>query len=354
VSGYVLVGGTNLTAQPFDTRTLTLSGSPVTLVDGLGGFFSVSNTGLLIYQKAAAASPNKQLTWFDRTGKPLGQLGAPANFGNIEISPAGDRVAVDTVADGNRDVWVIDVMRAVPSRLTFDAASDWSPAWSPDGSQILFASNRAGTHMYQRPSSGVGSDRLVFKSDSTEIPVSWSHDGRYIVFSRAKTRASEGGGVNTWLLTLGGEPKATPFIESPFDKAEARISPDSRWIAYVTNDSGAYQVVVQSFPDPNGGRWQITAQGGIEPKWRHDGRELFYLAPDGKLMAVPVTSGTTFQAGSPSVLFQSPLVVTRGQSPRDRRYDVAPDGRFLIAVPTATATQEPVTAVVNWTAMMNR
>jgi len=125
-------------------------------------------------------------------------------------------------------------------------------------------------------------------------------------------------------------------------------------VAYVTNDSGAYQVVVQSFPDPNGGRWQITAQGGFEPRWRHDGRALYYLAPNGKLMAVPVTSSTTFQAGTPTELFQTPLVVARGQSPRDRRYDVAPDGRFLIAVPATTATTAPVTVVVNWPATMNR
>jgi Tol biopolymer transport system component/tRNA A-37 threonylcarbamoyl transferase component Bud32 len=350
-SGYLLIGGDDLIAQPFDAGRLTLSGSSVPVVDGLGNYWGASNGGVLVFQKTSTVSPNKQLTWFDRSGKQLGQLGAPSNYGNIEVSPAGDRVAADTFANGNRDVWVIDVARAVPSRLTFDPASDWTPVWSPDGSQILFASGRSGTHMYQRPASGVGSDRLVFKSDSSEIPVSWSRDGRYIVFSRFKT---SGAGVDTWLLTLGSEPKATPFIESPFDKAQARISPDGRWITYVTNDSGTYQVVVQSFPDPNGGRWQITAQGGIEPKWQHDGRELYYLALDGKLMAVPVTPGPAFQAGSPSVLFQTPLVVTRGQTPRDRRYDVAPDGRFLIAVPTAAATATPVTVVVNWTALTNR
>jgi Tol biopolymer transport system component/predicted Ser/Thr protein kinase len=352
VPGYLLIGGNDLIAQPFDARTLTLSGSPVPIVDGLGGFGAASNDGVLVFQKASTSSPNKQLTWFDRSGRQLGQLGPPANYGNIELSPAGDRVAVDTIADGNRDVWVIDVARAVPSRLTFDPASDWTPVWSPDGSQIAFASNRAGgSHMYQRPASGVGTDRLMFKSDSSEIPVSWSHDGRYIVFSRFKT---SGAGVNTWLLTMTGEPAATPFIESPFDKAQARISPDGRWITYVTNDSGTYQVVVQSFPDPNGGRWQITAQGGIEPKWKHDGRELYYLAPNGKLMAVPVNPDRAFQAGSPTELFQTPLVVTRGQTPRDRRYDVGRDGRFLIAVPTAVATQAPVTVVVNWTGLMKR
>jgi dipeptidyl aminopeptidase/acylaminoacyl peptidase len=189
----------------------------------------------------------------------------------------------------------------------------------------------------------------MFKSDASEIPVSWSPDGRYIVFSRFKPAGAAG--VDTWLMDLSGEPKVSPFIESPFDKAEARISPDGRWLAYTTNDSGMYQIMVQSFPDPNRGRWQITAQGGIEPKWRRDGRELYYLAFDGNLMAVPIKEtrpGQPFEAGSPTTLFQTPLAVSRTQSPRDRRYDVAPDGRFVIATPIIAGGPEPVTAVVNW------
>jgi Tol biopolymer transport system component len=159
------------------------------------------------------------------------------------------------------------------------------------------------------------------------------------------------------LLNLSGEPKATPYIESPFDKAQARISPDGRWLAYTTNDSGMYQIMVQSFPDPNRGRWQITAQGGIEPKWRRDGRELYYLAFDGSLMAVPIKetrTDQTFEAGTATKLFPTPLTFNRFQTPRDRRYDVAPDGRFLIAAPVAAGGAEPVTAVVNWTAALEK
>src|SRR5262245_29158399 len=144
------------------------------------------------------------------------------------------------------------------------------------------------------------------------------------------------------------EQKASPFVESPFDKIHGRVSPDGRWVAYATNDSGMYQVVVQSFPDPNGGKWTITAQGGVEPKWRHDGRELYYLALDGKLMAVPVKSDRTFEAGTPTPLFETPLTVTRPTASRDRRYDVSPDGRFLIVAPIQSAAA-PVNVVVNWT-----
>jgi len=353
--GYLLVGGESLTAQRFDPSRLTVSGPPVPVADAVDGF-SVSDNGLLLYRKSSTAAAEKQLTWFDRAGRLLGQVGTRANYGNVELSPSGDRVAVDIQTDNNRDVWMIDLARGVPSRLTFDPAADWTPVWSPDGNKIAFASARnGGTHIYEKPSSGVGSDTQLFKSAATEIPVSWSPDGRSVVFSRFKPAGAAG--VDTWLLTLTGEPKASPFNDSPFDKAQARISPDGRWIAYTTNDSGTYQIVVQSFPDPNGGRWQITAQGGIEPKWRRDGRELYYLAFDGNLMSVPVKevgAGRTFEAGTPAVLFQTPLPVSRTQTPRDRRYDIAPDGRFLVSVPAASSAGAPATVVVNWASALEK
>jgi eukaryotic-like serine/threonine-protein kinase len=355
--GYLIVGGESLTAQRFDTSRLTVSGPLVPVADSVDGF-SVSDNGLLLYRKASTTAGEKQLTWFDRAGRLLAQVGTKANYGNVELSPNGDRVAVDIQTDNNRDVWMIDLARGVPSRITFDPAPDWTPVWSPDGSRIAFASGRNGpSRIYEKASSGVGSDTLMFKSTAGEIPVSWSHDGRYIVFSRIKPAGSAAAGVDTWLLALTGEPKASPFIDSPFDKAQARISPDGRWIAYTTNDSGMYQIVVQSFPDPNLGRWQITAQGGIEPKWRRDGSELYYLAFDGNLMSVPVKearAGRTFEAGTPAVLFQTPLPVSRTQTPRDRRYDVAPDGRFLFSVPAATSTGAPGTVVVNWASALDK
>ena len=189
---------------------------------------------------------------------------------------------------------------------------------------------------------------MVSPNDSNQIPVNWSPDGRYIVFSRLRPAGSTIGGVDTWVMENFGDKKARPFVESQFDKAQARISPDGHFLAYATNDSGIYQIVVQTFPDPNGAKWQITAQGGVEPKWRRDGRELYYLGLDGKLMGVPVKPDRTF--GTPAVLFQTPLAVVRNQAPRDRRYDVAPDGRFLIAVPVASNTEPTVVATINWAA----
>jgi Tol biopolymer transport system component len=249
------------------------------------------------------------------------------------------------IANNNRDIWVVDLARGVPSRITYDGAADWTPSWSPDGTRLAFASSRTGNDdIYTKSASGVGTEELVFKSDAVEIPVNWSRDGRFIVFSRTHP---SGSGNDTWVLQLSPEKKAIPFVESPFDKVHAKVSPDGRWIAYSTNDSGMYQIVVQSFPDPNGGKWQITAQGGVEPKWRRDSRELYYLAFDGKLMAVPVKGDRSFEAGTPAPLFDTPLTVTRPVPGRDRRYDVAADGRFLLVTPVQSASA-PVTVVVNW------
>jgi eukaryotic-like serine/threonine-protein kinase len=349
--GYlVMVNGPVLTAQRLDSNRFTLSGPPISVVEGLeGGAVSFSDSGLLFYRKSSGTSANKQLTWYDRTGRQLGQLSAPANYGSVELSPKGDRAAVDIITNDNRDIWVIDVARGVPSRITFDAAADWTPSWSPDGSRLVFASSRGNdNHIYAKAANGVGAEELVFQTGNA-IPVSWSHDGRYIVFSRLKAPR----GVDTWVLQLSPEKKESPFVESPFDKIHGRVSPNGRWIAYATNDTGMYQIVVQSFPDPNGGKWQITAQGGVEPKWRHDGRELYYLGLDGKLMSVPVKDGRTFEAGTPAPLFETGLTVARPTASRDRRYDVSPDGRFLIVMPTQSNVA-PVTVVVNWAAGLEK
>ena len=338
--GYLVVSGDTFTAQRFDVGRLALDGQPVQLADAIDSF-SVSDTGLLLFRKGAAVPTNKELQWFTRSGEQMGHVGAPDNYGDVELSPKADRVAVDISANQTRDVWVIDVARNVPSRITFDS-NDWSPSWSPDGSQIIFASGLGGAnHIYRKSSTGVGTEELV-SPDGNRIPVHSSADGRYIVFSRLKASNAD-----TWVMENFGEKKASPFVESQFDKAQARISPDGHFLAYATNDSGIYQVVVETFPDPNGGKWQITAQGGIEPKWRRDGRELYYLGLDGKMMAVQVKPDHTF--GTPAVLFQTSLAVGRNvNTPRNRRYDVAPDGRFLIAAPVAAAAGPVVVAVVNW------
>ena len=358
--GYlVMLNNDKLTAQRMDADGRTLHGDPAMLAEDLdqrGGTtagFTVSGTGVLMYRREVPPA-GKQLLWFDRDGKPAGQVGPVANYGNVELSPKADRAAVDMMTSNNRDVWVIDLARSVPSRITFDPGADWTPSWSPDGGRLAFAGSRAGsdniTKIFEKSSAGAGTETVMPAGGVSAIPVHWTPDDKYIVFSRLKSSSP---GYDTWLLPLSGEQKPVPLLESPFDKFQARVSPDGRFVAYSTNESGLYQIVVQTFPNADGGKWQISGDGGVEPKWRRDGRELYYLALDGKLMAVS-TGGAVFEPGRPVVLFQTSLPVNRTQPVRDRRYDVGADGRFLMVVPAASAAPTPTTVVVNWTAGLDR
>jgi len=349
-SGHLLYSNEGkLSAQRVDAMG-NPQGDPVLVADNLDGGFTATDTGLLLYHKAAPRV-GKQLLWFTRDGKQLGPVGAEANYGNVDLSPQGDRAAVDIVTNGNRDIWVVDLGRAVAQPVTFDPGSDWTASWSPDGSRLVFGSSRSNsdgtTKIYEKSSTGAGTETVLPSGDVSSIPVHWSSDGKYILFSRQRQLRNTSS-YDTWLLPLFGDRKPVPLLETGFDKFQARVSPNSNFVAYSTNESGTYQVVVQTFPDASGGKWQISATGGVEPKWRRDGRELYYLGTDGKLMSVAI-SGPPFTAGRPVELFQTPLTVNLAQPTRDRRYDVAPDGRFLMVVPGATGAPTPYSIVVNWT-----
>jgi WD40 repeat protein len=368
--GYLLFGRTGtLMAQPFDVKRFAIAGEPVTLAESVQ-FLSASDNGVLVYRRAAIQQANpagSQLVWFDRNGKRVGQVGSPSTYNNPRISPDGHRVAVDSNESGNRDIWVIDLSRgAVPARLTFDSASDIAPSWAPEGTRIAFASNRGGSavqyKLYQRFASGAGVDELIFVGNPDEIvvPQDWSADGRYIVFMRAPV-ATVNVAVDHWVLPLFGDKKPFPLLQSKSRNSQPRLSPDGRWVACTTNESGAYQVVVQPFPDSSKGKWQVTSKRGMEPKWRRDGRELYYLGLDGKLMAVPVSGEDAFQAGPPVALFQTPS--TLPAVPTAFSYDVTADGqRFLFNAPVALSQRDagtaaasiPITTVVNWTSALNK
>jgi len=345
VSGFLLIHNLgNLTAYRMDASG-RIEGEPIVLAEDLDGTFSASNNGLLLFHKAAPAV-GEQLTWYDRMGRPSGHVGSVGNYGNVDISPKGDRVAVDMTTNGNRDIWVIDLMRDVPSRITVDPAPEWSSSWSPDGERLSFVSNRGNVNqIYEKASTGNGTETLLPTEGVPAIPVNWSPTNDFIVFSRL--RPSSSGGYDTWLLPMTGDRKPKPFLESQFDKFHARVSPNGEYVAFATNETGTYQVVVHTFPDPNRGKWTISAEGGVEPKWSRNGRELYYLAFDGKLMSVAI-NGPNFSAGRPTPLFQTPLSVNRNAPARDRRYDVGPDGRFLIVTPGDRGPFAPFTVVVNW------
>ena len=354
-SGHLLyINEGRLSAQRVDA-TGQPQGNPIVVADNVDGNFSASDTGVLFYHKAAPRA-GRQLLWFSRDGKSLGQVGVEANYGNVDISPKGDRAAVDIVTNGNQDIWVVDLERSVAQPITFDPGRDWTASWSPDGSRLAFASTRSSTagttKIYEKSSTGTGTETVLPAGDASSIPVNWSSDGKYIVFSRLRQFGNTSG-YDTWVLPTFGDRKPAPLLETGFDKFQARVSPNSNLVAYSTNESGTYQIVVQTFPDASGGKWQITADGGVEPKWRRDGRELYYLNLEGKLMSVAI-GGPAFTAGRPVELFQTPLIVNRAQPTRDRRYDISPDGRFLMVIPSATGAATPYSVIVNWTSGLNQ
>jgi Tol biopolymer transport system component len=317
----------------------------------------VSASGVLAYRPVAATS--SQLVWFDRTGKPLG---SPATLAflinNLALSPDGKRVALEAMDQaGHRDIWILDLVRGVPTRFTFDPAQALRSVWSPDGRQLVFASGRGGNclfDIYLKNSSGSANEQLLSKSG---MPDDWSVDGRNIVYEvrDPKTRA------DLWVLPVTGAPaerKPMPYLQTVADERQGRFSPDGRWLAYISDESVAsqYQVYVQSFPT-GAGKFQVsTGAGGVQPRWRRDGKELFYIAADGKLMAVQVKTAPEFEAGAPQPLFDPRIAA--GAHPAWARYAVTADGeRFLVNTIGAThegATSEPITVVLNWQAALKR
>ena len=276
------------------------------------------------------------------------------NVLNPELSPDGRHVAVNRNLQGNFDIWLIETARGVTSRFTFDAGADVSPLWSPDGNRIVFRSNRKGVgDLYEKSSSGAGSEQLLLESSLNKNPTDWSPDGRFILYLQQGPKT----GYDLWVLPMSGERKPFPFLNTSFDEREGHFSPDGRWVAYVSNESGRPKVYVQPFPGP-GGKWQVSSGGGIDPRWRGEGKELYYIAPDGKLMAAPIqAAGETLEAGTPAALFQTRIVGGgTGMGPgTSEQYAVAPDGqRFLINVTAEEASASPITIVLNWTASLKK
>jgi Tol biopolymer transport system component len=376
--GVVLyVRDTTLVAQSFDVDRLALRGEAVSIAEDVAEFSASAD--VLVYRETNPAlfalGPGRRLVWRDRSGQRLGELDAPASFVQPAVSSDGNRVAVvipSSAEPGLEDVWVIDAVRNVSTRLTFDDARDSLPVWSPDGTRIVFNSGRGRvpalpSTLYERAASGAGSDRLLFAGPPQDftLPWDWSRDGRYVVFGRvAATAATTQSDI--WVQPASGDEEAFPLVESPFRKGPARLSPDGRWIAYGTNESGADQIVVQPFPEVLEGKWQVsTGRGGFDPHWRGDGRELYYIAPNGDIMAVEVAAGDTFEPGASRVLFSTGLPIRGGEPVPNYYYAVTGDGeRFLISEPLEQSTAAPggaplasvpaLNVIVNWAEQLPR
>ena len=326
-------------------------GDPTIVADRVGveayghGGFAVSGAGPVAYRTGGDAA--RQLMWVDRTGKAMDVAGE-ADASDLrfpELSPDGRRVALDRVVQGNRDLWLLDLARRVMTRLTFDAATDMMPVWSPDGTRLAFSTSGTGTFdLYVKPSNGSGADVRLVASPNTKGAQDWSTDGRWLLYHEIHPTT----GRDLWALDMTS-PDLTPRVvaNTPAQEVLAQFSPDGRWVAYQTDESGRFEVVVQAFPDA-GGKSQVSTAGGAAPRWRADGKELYFLAPDATMMAVPVTAaGPSFTAGTPVALFPS-RIRGGGSVATDRPpYDVARDGRFLINQPVAGAAA-PITLILNW------
>ena len=351
--GYLLyISQGALVAQPFDADKLRLSGEPTVLAESIAVIgdnhafdFSVSETGVLAYQ---TSSRKTQLAWFDRSGKNVGKVGEPDAIFSLSLAPDGKRALISLLdADGRpSDVWMIDLARGTRSRLTFDPLSDTDGIWSPNGQQIVFSSNRNGngyTNLFMTSPNASGNDQKLELLDADEIPTSWSPDGQHILTNRWVN-----GRETIWQRRPeAGEGK--PVLQSnAFGQVGGVFAPNGRFFAYMSSESGKYDVYVQTFP-PSGPKWSISSGGGAFPIWRNDGREMFYFALDGTLMSVDVKTDGTFESGTPKQLFKTSVQPTSGMP-----YAVNADGtRFLLSAP-AEQTSTPLIVVLNWTARLKQ
>ena len=342
--GYLLfVRDKTLLAQPFDAKSLRMKGEPIPIAEHIGtdnvglACFSVSRNGTLIYQTGESGD---RFLWVDRSGREGESEGEPGDYHNPAFAPGGDRLAFD-LADkhiGKTDIWIRDLKRKVSSRFSFSSGA-FCPLWSPDGRTIVFT---VGNDLFEKPVEGQGEERLLLKSEEQKFACGWSRDGRYLAYTSMGKETN----WDIWVLPLFGDRKPFLFLKTPFAELMPTFSPDGRFLAYQSNESGRMEIYIQSFPGP-GGKWQISAAGGTDPQWRADGRELYYRAPDQKVMAIDIQAGNGITAGTPQPLF--PGRFDSGLA-RNRYLPTADGKRFLTVAPLGRESMTPTTVVLNWNA----
>jgi eukaryotic-like serine/threonine-protein kinase len=354
-NGYLLfVRENTLMAQPFDAGKLQTTGDAVPVAEYVDtpqvsyGYFGASRNGTLAYTSGGGGA-DLQITWLDRSGKAVGTVGKPANVQTPRLSPNGKMVAYDPLdpQTGKRDIWLHDLARRTEQRLTFANSNDL-PVWSPDSLRVAYV-QRTGTDtkVVVKSADGTGPEEVL--EAAYKLPQDWTRDGRFFISATGSTNPKTGNDL--WALPLSeGKPggKPVPLRETEFAEWHGRVSRDGRWLAYMSNESKRDEVYVVGFPSLNG-HWQISVDGGLFPVWSRDGRELYFVGLNNKMMAVEIKPGAQFQAGVPKPLFD----VRMGTS-GNRSYDVSADGRFLIATPVEQSATVPMTVVLNWQAGLKK
>jgi serine/threonine-protein kinase len=347
-SGHLVYAqGGSLMAVPFDPQRLATIGAAVPVVEGVlqspvsgAAQYSLSATGSLVYVSGGVQSAQSRLVWVSRNGAEQ-PLATPARAYLVpRLSPDGRRVAV-TITEQESHVWLYDLAREAWTRLTFEGNANNSPAWTPDGKRFAFSSNKEGQiNIFWQLADGSGGLERLTTSEYLHAPQSWSPDGQLLAFFEVNPTTQR----DIWVLRMSDR-KAQPFLRTQFDEAVPQFSPDGRWLAYISNETGRHEIYVQAYPGP-GGKWQISTEGGTEPAWNRNGRELFYRSGD-KMMAVDITTQPGFAAGTPRMLFEgrydlAPFPTTN--------YDVSADGqRFLMVKPSEqVAATTQINVVLNW------
>jgi len=357
--GYLLfVRDNTLLAQRFNLRSLALEGEAKPVADHVAvntdiwhGILTTSANGELLYQHGAAGG-GSQLVWYDADGK-QGEPVLPdiADYYNPALSPDASKLAFELENNGVADIWVLDVARHTKTRLTFGPQYSGDPIWWPDGKSIVFSygASASGNSLYRQNADGTGSkEKLLETPGITDIPFSVSPDGRYIAYMRRDPKSNSGWDI--WALPMfpdkSGDQKPFPLVATNFSDVTPSFSPDSKWLAYANNETGRMELYVQPFPS-GAGRWQVSTAGGGRPNWRKDGKELFFISPDGQIMAVDVSqNGASLQLGAPHALFKAATVV--GQN---GPYTVSADGKkFVMNTVLPQSITEPLTLITNWPA----
>ncbi len=371
----VYLRDSTLMAQPFDAKRLHLAGEPVPIADQVGSFqglasFSASDNGVVAYRSGSSEGLELQLSWFGRDGKGALTAAEPAISGAVKVSPDGKRAAIVRNQNNNNDIWIVDLASGASNRLTFDPANDGNPLWSTDGSQIIWQSTRGGGWgIYRKASNGSGNEEVLYKSDlfPNGALTDWTRDGRFVLFHATTNADPKQTKTDVYALPVGpgtgSDRQPIPIVQTPASEVGAYVSPDDRWVAYMSDETGKNELYVQAFAPgakpgsaPASGKWMVSKGSMGMARWRNDGKELAFLNSDGGIMSVDVTADQAFHASAPRMLFQLPKsVMALGGTTPGARMDATRDlQRFLVSVPAQSRARPEFTFVLNWQAALKR